>query len=498
MSLLIKGGDIVDGSGGAPKKGDVLLIGNKIAAIGNLASYKAEKTVSASGCFVVPGFIDMASEADRHLSILSDRKSEELLLQGITTIIGGGGGVSLAPLLYGSLESFSPWSKWESINIGWHSMADLMNILDSKKNNINFASFVGYDSLKKSLSKKKRGLSKNESQIMTHIISTAIKDGALGISLSSEDSISEDMSEDEKQALKFLFHSEKIMLSIDLPPYLKKTSETVENIIKWANFGVPILIQNFSNVSASEKELLKSFNLLENATVLSRVIASACPLGFNELSLLSIMPPATWSEDPKQMSLNILKKRNSTTIEKNWPKEKLSNLWIVDSPKANFLVGKKVSDFANNRGIGVSECFSKIVEITSGRVSFCTEVQRDNLFEKIILHPRVTIESGAYGLIAKKSDFHRNLNNAFGLFLEIANRAGINIEKSIMKTSSLPAIACGLGERGLIEEGFSADIVIMKDRCPSWVFVNGVETVREGELTDGGGGKVIKKHVQRI
>lgn len=495
MSLLIKGGDIVDGSGGAPKKGDVLLIAGRIAAIGNLASYKAERTVSANGCLVVPGFIDMASGADRRLSILSDHKAEELLLQGITTIIGGTSGISLAPLMYGSLEAVSNWSKWEAINVDWHSMEDFMNILGSTKSGVNFASFVGYDTVRRSLSKKKRSLSKSESQVMAHTLSSAIHDGALGISLSAEDSVAPDMSAEEARIFGLLLQSEKAILAADLPLFLKKAGEAVESIVKWTKLGAPTIIQKFTRAAVSAKELARSFEIMESASVSARIIASACPLGIDELSVRSIVPESAWSEDPKELSANILKKRNSATIDKYWTKEKLSELWITDAPKADFLVGKNVAEFAENREVDATECFAKIVDITSGRVSFCIESEKKKLTEEVILHPRVVIESGAYGSMNERSDFHKKLGGAFPEFFEIANRSGLNIEKAVAKTSTLPAATCGLGKRGLIEEGYAADVVVMKDRRPHWVFVNGIESVREGELTGDRGGKVIKRHV---
>jgi len=495
MSLLIKGGDIVDGSGGAPKKGDVLLIAGRIAAIGNLASYKAERTISANGCLIVPGFIDMASGADRHLSVLSDHRAEELLLQGITTVIGGTSGISLAPLMYGSLEAVSNWSKWESINVDWHSMGDLMNILGSTKSGVNFASFVGYDTVRRSLSKKKRSLSKSESQVMAHTLSSAIQDGALGISLSAEDSVAPDMSAEEARIFGVLLQSEKAILAADLPLFLKKTGEAVESIVKWTRLGAPTIIQKFSRAAVSVKELARSFEIMESASVSARIIASACPLGFDELSIRSIVPESIWSEDPKELSANIMKKRNSAAIEKNWPKERLAKLWITDAPTADFLVGKNVAEFAENREVSATECFAKITEITSGRVSFCIETERSKQSEEVILHPRVAIESGAYGSMNERSDFHRKLGGAFPEFFEIANRSGMNIEKAVAKTSALPAVTCNLGKRGLIEEGFAADIVVMKDRRPNWVFVNGIESVSEGVLTEDRGGKVIKRHV---
>jgi len=494
MSLLIKGGDIVDGSGGPPKKGDVLIASDRIVAIGNLASYKADRTISANGMLVVPGFLDMASSADKRLSFFPDRSESDLLLEGITTVICGTGGISLAPIIYGSLESLSPWSKWEAMNIDWHSVSDLLSVIDGSRIGVNFASFAGYGTIKSSLSKKRRGLSKSESSVISHMLSQAIREGALGISVSSDDSAGSDMSPDEIKSFGSVLKEEKAILAADLPFGMKHPSESVENIIKWTRGGIPTIIHHLSRASVSEKETSASLQAMENASVSARITGSACPLAMEELQLRDIVPEFIESTDAAGISADLLKKRAMATMEKNWPIKRLSSLWIADSPKAEFLVGKNVAEFAENREVGPAECFSKLVEISGGRISFYLVVQRDSSFDRILFHPRVAIESMAYGSISERSDFHKKLTGAFPEFLDAANKGGLSIEKTIAKITSLPASACDMTKRGLIKEGFSADIVVLKDRRPEWVVVNGIESVKDGVVVTERGGRVIRRN----
>src|SRR3989304_4836200 len=105
MSLLIKGVQVVDGKGGEPYKADVLVQKNVISAIGNLKGKKTDRVLDGLGHYITPGFIDVHNNADHYLSLFNNPAQKNFVKQGITTIIGGHCGSSLAPLLYGNLGS---------------------------------------------------------------------------------------------------------------------------------------------------------------------------------------------------------------------------------------------------------------------------------------------------------------------------------------------------------------------------------------------------------
>jgi N-acyl-D-amino-acid deacylase len=95
-SLLVRGGQVVDGTGAPPFMADVGVEGETIAAIGHLASADAARVVEANGRVVCPGFIDVHAHSD--LPLLSDPRSEPKVRQGITTELLGADGLSYAPL----------------------------------------------------------------------------------------------------------------------------------------------------------------------------------------------------------------------------------------------------------------------------------------------------------------------------------------------------------------------------------------------------------------
>ncbi|MEK7495899.1 MAG: D-aminoacylase, partial [Patescibacteria group bacterium] len=103
MTILIKNIQLIDGSGRPAFKADVLVKKEKIHAIGNFSRYRANEIIDGMGAYLSPGFIDIDTESDHNLTLFSEPSQKDFLLQGITAIIGGQGGSSLAPLIYGSL-----------------------------------------------------------------------------------------------------------------------------------------------------------------------------------------------------------------------------------------------------------------------------------------------------------------------------------------------------------------------------------------------------------
>ena len=109
MTLLIKNVQIVGLGGNAARRAeggsDVFVSGAKISAIGNFPNKKADIVLDGQGAYLCPGFIDCNTGSDHYLTLFDNQSQEDSLQQGVTTIMGGMCGSSLAPLLYGSLES---------------------------------------------------------------------------------------------------------------------------------------------------------------------------------------------------------------------------------------------------------------------------------------------------------------------------------------------------------------------------------------------------------
>ena len=91
VDILIRGARILDGSGSPDFRGDIAIRGDQIVGIGRLGTLSAGRVIDAEGLFVVPGFIDMHSHADRAFvsEELEPRRARNLVMQGITTVVFG-------------------------------------------------------------------------------------------------------------------------------------------------------------------------------------------------------------------------------------------------------------------------------------------------------------------------------------------------------------------------------------------------------------------------
>ena len=113
--VVLAGGDVHDGRGGAPRVADVGIRGDRVVTIGDLAGARAETRVDVSGLAVVPGFVDLHSHAVR--GVLRHPLAENYLRQGVTTAMGGPDGGSPYRSANGSSSSKpedrrSTWGSW--------------------------------------------------------------------------------------------------------------------------------------------------------------------------------------------------------------------------------------------------------------------------------------------------------------------------------------------------------------------------------------------------
>ena len=185
FDLLIKNGTVVDGSGKKPAfKADVGVDGDKIFAVGDLTKAKAASQIDATGKIVAPGFIDVQNHSDNYGSIFSDNHLESLVHQGITTILMGQCGSSLAPLVSGSLSSIQKWTAIEGLNVNWKNQAEFFKYLFSRGCMINLATLVGHATLRRDFAgDAMRPLSSKEEQQICALLEKSMDEGAFGLSI---------------------------------------------------------------------------------------------------------------------------------------------------------------------------------------------------------------------------------------------------------------------------------------------------------------------------
>lgn len=184
MNILIKNGLIIDGTGSPGYKSDIFIKEDKIEAIGAELEENVEKSIDASNKIVVPGFIDMHSHAD--LTILQVNKAEAYLKQGVTTIACGMCGLGLFPAndLVRTYYSTLVKSIIGSLKLRlFDTLKDFK--LEINKNGIspNLAMFIPHGNVRACvLGLEDRAPTKSELESMKKIITSEMENGAFGLS----------------------------------------------------------------------------------------------------------------------------------------------------------------------------------------------------------------------------------------------------------------------------------------------------------------------------
>src|SRR4030066_818899 len=177
--VLIKDTTIIDGTKNNKYEADILISEGKIKKIGKLSALKANIVINDANLYTSPGFIDINNHSDTYLTIFTIPTSESLLKQGITTIIGGNCGSSLAPLVNKDIiQSIQKWADIKTINLNWLTMREFLNEVERKKLSVNFATLVGHSTLRRGLiGDEVRNLSTGELSAMKKMLRDAPNEG---------------------------------------------------------------------------------------------------------------------------------------------------------------------------------------------------------------------------------------------------------------------------------------------------------------------------------
>lgn len=208
FELIIRGGELADGTGAPLRHADVGISGGKIAAIGGLSGCASAKSLDARGCVVAPGFIDVHSHAD--CTILLFPGAESLLRQGFTTFVGGNCGNSPAPL-YGQYlmqcweldlwDELAPYIFYETsplpadmvrgymlrklgYDMDWHSFGEFLDRVERTGIAANYVPLVGHGQLRAQVmgADHLRRADAAETEAIAAGVREAMEAGAWGIS----------------------------------------------------------------------------------------------------------------------------------------------------------------------------------------------------------------------------------------------------------------------------------------------------------------------------
>lgn len=183
-TFLIRNAVIVDGTGTPRYRGDVGLDGARIAKIGDLATATAQHEIDATGKVLAPGFIDAHTHDDRIL--LSQGEMTAKVSQGVTSVVAGNCGISLAPMPIPVPNPVTPPLDLLDSSGDWYrfrSFADYIAALNDSPAAVNCAHLVGHTTLRAiTMDALDRAAQPDEIAEMQTLVQEAMEAGAIGVS----------------------------------------------------------------------------------------------------------------------------------------------------------------------------------------------------------------------------------------------------------------------------------------------------------------------------
>ncbi len=523
--LLIKNGIVIDGTGALQQHADIAVNNGVITEIGDLHASQAEQVIDAKGMYVTPGFVDIQNHSDAYWAFFKRPEFDSLVTQGITTIVVGNCGASLAPLL--SRDALLAIQKWHNVsgaNTNWISFAEYLKEIGKNSYGTNIASLVGYSTLRRGiLGDQTRALTPEEMQTVKDALRSSIHAGAFGLSTGLSYAHEVIIGEPELIELAKTIAEERGMFSVHLR---SEATEVMEALAEALNFADKASIghENSLNLKISHFKVRgqENWQLLPHAIAefekayqkYGNVHFDLYPYDFTWQVLYSYLPRWAYEGGREAMVKNLKdpEKRTKILAYLNSRDVRYADLYIASTALVLNVAGKRVGEIARRHGTSSEEALLAIVENGGSEVLVFEQNVDMAQVEELLVHPLAIVgtDGTAYGPDNAHSEdlVHPRCFGAMPAFLKFAlHKKTISIEDAVQKITGTPAKKIGLQKRGTLAVGNAADIAIftpeISDRATmqdpfrfsvgmEYVFVNGIATVEQGVRTGQKPGNVLK------
>ena len=503
--LVIRGGTIYDGSGGAPRVADLAISAGRIAEITPRVAGAGAEEIDARGLVVAPGFVDIHSHGDS--SLVEDPRAESVVRQGITTIVAGADGSSR--FQGDGANSFSAWA----------------TALEAARPSVNVAAMVGLGSVRGAvIGDDDRRATTAELQRMVRMVEQAIAAGACGASTGLEYTPGAFATPEELIALCRPLAAKRLPYATHMRNEDDRVLDSIDESIAVARgAGCPLQI--------SHLKMQGTRNWPKLDTALARIAAARTagidvhfdvyPYEAYSTGLTNLFP--VWSRDggtkaflARLTDAGVAPRLRTETLAKveligGWEHVQISRVAEAVDRDAE---GKRVGAYAAAKGIDPYVAVVGLLERNRGDVGMLGFAMSEDTIDRLLAHEvsMVCSDGGAFAIDGptRRGSPHPRGAGTFPRVLGryVRERKALSLARAIAKMSAIPAARARLLDRGRLAVGMAGDVVVFDaDRVAdtatfanpfqyplgiSAVVVNGAITVRNGMRPSVGAGQLLR------
>jgi len=423
--IIIRNARIIDGSGTASTTGDLAVTGDRISAVEATLDINAAEEIDAGGLALAPGFIDAHTHDDR--IVLADPAMACKVSQGVTTVVTGNCGISIAPVSIakrppGPLDLICP-----SPDDFFATFADYFAALEKSPSSVNVVAQVGHASLRVAVMDTfDRAATDSEIDKMKDLLRQALRDGASGFSTGLYYPPANAAPTEEIEALAQVLHEEGGFHSTHMRDEADGVMDSLEETFRIGRTAdIPVIVSHHKCVGlANHGRSTETLKLIDAARKSQRV------------------------------GLDIYPYVASSTILKKDRLALSSQVIVTWSDKVQGLEGRDLEDIAREMGLSLEDTVDAISP--AGAIYFMMD---ESDVRAIMSYPATMI--GSDGLPHDRHP-HPRLWGTFPRVLGHYAREEklFPLETAVHKMTGLTAKTFGLSDRGLLAEGAFADLVL--------------------------------------
>lgn len=469
FDLVIQNGQLIDGSGAPARRADVGIRANRIAAIGDLKNAARKHTINAQDHIVAPGFIDMHNHSDE--TLIDDPRCESMIRQGVTTMILGEGN-SAGPIAPGIRE--------------WSTMGEYFAFVEKKKVAANIASYVGQTQIWTHIKGNAlKDATPEEMERMKAEVDKAMREGAMGLSTSLLMPPSSLMTTTQLVELAKVVKKHGGIYSTHIRDEGQGVFRSIEEAIaisRGANIRVDIIHLKIADTKlwGQMKEVI---SMIDKARAEGLdVRTNVYPYTAGQNNLRAIIPPWAHNGGNTAMLARLRNPEDRTRLKReirsglpNWYNHYLATgggwagmlLVELKSDKYKPFTGKRMSELiAAQKGQDDVEVFFDVLLQENGSVPTVYFHHSEDDMTYALRQPYTSIGSDGAAIAndgpAVRTSPHPRWYGTFPRILGryVREKKVLSLEAAIRKMTSMNAEKIGIQERGLLKEGFWADVTV--------------------------------------